>query len=82
MEGGRKERGGFVKSRRETRLKMKIARGRHTRWRDVVLMINARPLVRSQHLEQQLNRDIEDKSSGRVTVERRLAPLNVETIFI
>lgn len=38
-------------------------------------MINAQSLVCSQHLEQQLNRDIEDKSSGRLTVERRPALL-------
>lgn len=44
-------------------------------WRNVVLMINARSLVCFQHLEQRLNRDIEDKSSERLTVERHPAPL-------
>lgn len=43
-------------------------------WRNVVLMINAQSLVCFQHLEQQLNRDIEDKSSVE-TVERHPAPL-------
>ena len=54
-------------------------RGWHTLmpapWHSVILMINVRSPVCFQHLEQQLNRDTEDKPSGRVTAERRPAPL-------
>lgn len=37
--------------------------------RSVVLMMNAQSPLRSQHVEQQLDGGIEDKSSGRLTVE-------------
>lgn len=44
-------------------------------WHSVILMINVRSPVCFRHLEQQLNRDTEDKPSVRVTAERRPAPL-------
>lgn len=44
-------------------------------WHNVVIIINVQSPLCFEHLEQKLNRDIEDKSSGRLTVERRPAPL-------
>ena len=67
-----------MKGESATDFKVKIEKEADTLpapWHSVILMINVRSPVCFQHLEQQLNRDTEDKPSGRVTAERHPAPL-------